>query len=67
MEDDWLGIRPHELRFDPDADEREPFLRVNKETLVVRHVKGVTLDTEDYSFVGTGRRSTTCSNLFGRF
>lgn len=48
-EDDWFGIRPHELRFDPDADEREPFLRVNKESLVVRHVKGVTFDTEDYS------------------
>jgi hypothetical protein len=49
VEDDWFGIRPHEMRLDPDADGREPFLKVNKETLVVRHVKGVTFDTEDYS------------------
>lgn len=43
---DWARFRPHELRFDPDADGREAYLRVRKDGLRVRHVKGVTFDTD---------------------
>jgi hypothetical protein len=39
-------LRPYELRFDPDADGREPYLRVRKDGLQVRHLKGVTFDTD---------------------
>lgn len=48
-DDDWLRVRPNTLRFDPEADGREPYLRVNKDSLVVRHVKAVTFDTDDFS------------------
>ncbi|MBG6119345.1 MULTISPECIES: RES family NAD+ phosphorylase [unclassified Sphingobium] len=41
-------FRPEMFRYDPNADEREPYLRVNRDTLIVRHVTGVTFDTTDY-------------------
>lgn len=43
---DFGRFRPHELRFDPDGDGRETCLRVRKDGLRVRHVKGVTFDTD---------------------
>jgi len=43
-----LGSRPSLLRFDPDADVREVYLRMNRETLLVRHVKGVAFETVDF-------------------
>lgn len=45
---DWMRLRPHESRFDPDADGREPYLRVRETRMRVRHVKGVTFDTDDF-------------------
>lgn len=45
---DWAGLRPHEFAYDPNADEREPYLSVAKDSLVVRHVKGVSFSTEDF-------------------
>ncbi|MGA9583310.1 MAG: RES domain-containing protein [Allosphingosinicella sp.] len=44
-----LNFRPDVFRLDPDADDREPYLRVNRDTLIVRHVMGVTFDTADYA------------------
>ena len=44
-----LDFRQEMFRFDPDADDRESYLRVNKDRLVVRHVTGVTFDTADYA------------------
>lgn len=41
--------RPEMFWFDPDVDEREPYLRMNRDTLIVRHVTGVTFDTIDYA------------------
>jgi len=52
---EWKRLRPHEFRFDPDADGREPHLRVRKNGLRVRHVKGVTFDTDVFEV--TRRRS----------
>jgi RES domain-containing protein len=43
---EWMRLRPHEFRSDPDADPRVPHLRVRKDGLRVRHVKGVTFDTD---------------------
>jgi hypothetical protein len=49
VRDGILAFRPETIWFDADADEREPYLRVNKNTLVVRHVTGVAFDTADFS------------------
>jgi hypothetical protein len=45
---EWMRLRPHEFRSEPDVDWREPHLRVRKEGLRVRHVKGVTFDTDAF-------------------
>jgi hypothetical protein len=45
---EFMRMRPHELRFDPNADGREPYLRVRQDGLRVRHVKGVTFDTDEF-------------------
>lgn len=45
---DWARFRSHEVRFGPDADEREGNLRVRKEGLQVRYVKGVAFDTDAF-------------------
>lgn len=45
---DFANVRPYEFAFDPEADGREPYLRVEKESLVVRHVRGVSFSTEDF-------------------
>ena len=44
-----LDFRLDMFSFDPDADDRKSYLRVNRERLVVRHVTGVTFDTDDYA------------------
>lgn len=61
-DDDWFGLRPHTHRLDSDTDEREPFLRVKKDSLVVRHVKAVTFETDDYAV--RWRRSEKHDMLF---
>ena len=44
----WAVLRPHALAYDLDADGREPYLKVAKDSLVVRHVTGVSFRTEDF-------------------
>lgn len=46
--DHFAALRPHALVFDPSADGREPHLRIAKDSLVVRHVKGVSFSTDDF-------------------